>query len=74
MKKTTVTLFAAETELTASHVPVFVHGLPVPIYVRAEISDRDLSDALDHATPLDGETLLNTIEIGDEEPVELTTT
>lgn len=68
MKKTDITLYAAETELTASHVPVFVHGLPVPIYVRAEIGH------LDDAKPLHDEIVLNSIEIGDEEPAELATT
>lgn len=61
MKRTTVTLYAAETGLTASHVPVAIHGLPLPVYVRVEIGH------LDNATPLDGETVLNSMEIGEDD-------
>lgn len=61
MKNTDITLYAADTKLTASHVPVAVHGLDLPIYVRAEIGH------LDDATPLDGEIVLNSVDFGHDE-------
>lgn len=65
MEKTDITLYAAESQLTASHVPVAVHGLPVPVYVRAAIGH------LDDAQPLEGETVLNSVEIGADESSEV---
>jgi hypothetical protein len=54
--------YFAETKLTESHQPVkLTRGRTV--YIRAYERAEDASSALEKATPMEGETLLNTVDL-----------
>jgi len=58
----TATLYLAQTQLTPAHFCVVADDGTM-LWVRATMSDLDDQAALDDATPLPGETLLNTKEL-----------
>lgn len=59
-----VVLYGAETKLTPNHYPVVNNKTTV--WVRMEVSPvEDLDDALLNANEMEGETLLNSMEIGE---------
>lgn len=61
MKKTLI-LYGSPKQYSAAHKRVHNPGQPA-YYVRAESSPFDLDEALAHAKPIAGETVLNTVEV-----------
>lgn len=60
----TAILYAAKSKLTEKHCVVFVPDRTWPIvYIRMEVLKASLVDALAMAKPMEGETVLNTIEL-----------
>lgn len=61
----TIILYSSPKKLSRTHYPVWVgiHKYQPILYVRAEECDASVEEALEHAKPREGETVLNTIEV-----------
>lgn len=62
MKKTLI-LYGSPKQYSNAHRPVNPYGGERKYFVRVEYSPYDLGEALAHAKPIAGETVLNTVEI-----------
>lgn len=62
-------LYGSPTKLTNAHKPVTVGTVPprgqpqIPYFVRADTFNGDIDSALEHAKPMEGETVLNTVPV-----------
>jgi len=60
----TLILYGSKEKLANSHKKVTGKHQP-EYFVRADLSHEDISGALDHAKPMRGEVVLNTVEVPD---------
>lgn len=63
MKQKSLILYGAEQPLTNSHKLVTGWRNQPEYYVRAETFNGDCREALDKSKPMEGETVLNTVDI-----------
>lgn len=59
--KRTIILYGSPKQYSAAHKRVHCSGQP-EYFVRMEVSPYGIAEALEHAKPKPGETVLNTVE------------
>lgn len=65
-KYASLVLFFSREQITPRHMPVHVSvpsGLEIVGYIRAYVADADEQEALDNASPLRGESVLNSVPL-----------